>query len=669
MGVSADRATRTARRQAHEWVGTPIDQFVLRSLEDSNLKPAPPADKATLIRRLYHDLVGMPPSPADVEDFVHDDDPLAWETQVDRLLADSRYGEHWARFWLDVVRYSESDGWKQDAWRPNIWRYRDYVVQALNDDKPWADFVREQIAGDVIASDRTGEDRVEALAAVGYLRLGIFEYNQRNAQAHWNDIQNDVTDVTSDVFLGMSLACCRCHDHKYDALPQSDYFRLKAFFEPVVWQDDIPAATAEQITAYRTQLAKWEEATQSIRQEIDALTQPYIDRKRKATVEKFPLDIQACFHKAPHARNSWEQQMAYLVDRQFYEEGGGPLALMNKADKQAHEALQKRLAEFESIRPEPLSNLMTVSSFAGPTAPTTIPGSGEEIAVSPGVPGVLEDATSPSSQWTPTAGRERPRHRIELADWITSLDNPLTTRVIVNRIWQQHFGRGIVDTPNDFGRLGSQPSHPELLDWLAASFIENGGSFKQLHRKILLSAVWKQSADHPDAEHCEAIDPAERLLWRAPVRRLTAEQIRDSMLFVSGELNDDVGGPSVDFDVPRRSIYVKQFRNATESFLRLFDSANGMRSVAVRDTTTTPVQSLLLLNGTWSLERAKTLASRLQSAAPVPPDQLAREAIHRVYGRAATPGEHGAAVSYLLAGDSPDGAGVRNVSLICAMCC
>ncbi len=602
-----------------------IDQFVFHRLAQQNLSPAPSADKPTRLRRLYYDLIGLPPTPGEMDAFLQDEAPDAWERQIDVLLEDPRYGEHWATLWLDLVRYSESDGWNQDAYRPHIWRYRDYVVKAFNEDKPYTDFVREQLAGDEMPGGHP-----DHLEAAGFLRLGIFEYNQRDARGHWNDIMNEMTDTVGDVFLGLSMACARCHDHKFDDISQRDYFRLRAFFEPIIWRDDLKAATLAEKAAYADQLAVWNEATEEIRGEIDALVKPYHDRKWKTTVEKFPLDIQACFLKPEHERNSWEHQMAYLVSRQFLEEGGGPLKNISQEDQVQHEALKKKLAAFDHLKPKALPPVMTVKTFAGPSTPTTIPGDKGKTAVSPGFLTALSPHAEPATDAT--------QLRTTLAAWITDPDNPLTTRVIVNRIWQRHFGRGLVSTPNNFGHKGSRPSHPELLDWLTERFIEDGWRFKQLHRLILTSATWQQASDHPESSNYKKHDPENTLLWSAPVRRLRAESIRDSMLHLSGELQSKLGGPSVDAEVPRRSLYVKRFRNDNETFLHAFDMTSGLKSMAQRNSTTTPTQSLTMFNSRYTLERAEVWADRLCAQHAATPSLL-HQAMRSAWGRPPSPAE------------------------------
>ena len=615
-----------------------IDRFVHHRLRAAGLRPAPPADRETLLRRVYFNLIGVPPTPEEIQAFVDDEASNAWESVIDRLLADPRYGEHWARFWLDLVRYSESDGWNQDAYRPYVWRYRDYVVQSFNDDKPYAEFVREQLAGDELDSDNPRH-----LTAAGFLRLGIYEYNQRDARGHWNDVLNEMTDVAGDVFLGMSVGCARCHDHKFDPIPQVDYFKLRAFFEGVVWRDDLVAATTAEQKAHAAKMERWSRETREIRDRIQTLLKPYNDRKWKSTVDKFPLDIQACFTKPVEMRNSWEHQMAYLVSRQFLEEGGGPLKSLSKKDKEQHEALKKELGAFDALKPKPLPPMMTATDFSGPIAPTSPPGK------SPTEPGFLT-ALPPLSLPSPEVRANTSGRRARLAAWIGHSENPLTTRVIVNRIWKQHFGRGLVATPSNFGRTGQRPSHPELLDWLTVKFLEDGWRLKPLHKRILMSSTWRQSSVHPDAARHESRDPSESLLWRAPVRRLNAEQIRDAMLAVSGELTPELGGPSVDEKAPRRALYVKRFRNRTETFLHCFDATAGLKSVASRNTTTTPTQALLLFNGNYAIERARQLASRLNGDCATLAARV-RRAFLLTWGRQPSTAELESARNFLADGD------------------
>lgn len=642
------------------WRDNPVDQFVYAKMSAAGITPAPQADDRVLLRRLYLDVTGLPPSPEQIDAYVEDLSPGRWPALVDSLLDSPAYGEHWARHWLDLVRYSESDGWNQDAYRPHIWRYRDWVVDALNGDMPYPEFVRKQIAGDEMPSTESGDDTnadPQGLAAAGYLRLGIYEYNQRDARGLWNDVMNEITDVTGDAFLGISMGCARCHDHKFDPIPQQDYFALRSFFEGISWRDDLVAATESQELDYKAKNAKWLAATEAIRSEIAKVEKQYVDRKWVSTVDKFPLDIQACFHMPVADRTSWQNQMAYLVSRQYLEEGGGPFKSLAKADAATRDKLLAELAQFDAIKPKPLPPLMTVTDFDGMISPTFIPEEASRTAIAPGHLTVMQhleelrsDAAADSWQIRKgTSGR-----RTALARWIGSKHNPLTTRLVVNRIWQQHFGRGLVSTSSDFGTQGTMPSHPQLLDWLTASFVDGGWKTKDLHRLILNSAAWKQATDHPNATEYTLLDPSENLLWRWRVRRLSAEQIRDAMLLASQELKQTVGGPSVEELQPRRSLYLKSYRNKSDTFLHGFDVANGLRSVAVRDTTTTPTQSLLLINGSYALGRARALASWLEKQHALDTRKIVRDAYLRCWSRFPSSEEEARAIEFLGVGSGED---------------
>lgn len=635
------------RVDADSWSRNEIDRFIFQRQHDMGIIPAPRAGKSILVRRLYFDLVGMPPTPEQIDAFVNDPSPDAWEHLVDRLLDDPRYGEHWARFWLDLVRYAESDGWKQDAYRPHIWRYRDYVVNSLNQDKPYTDFVREQLAGDEIPGDDPAN-----ITATGFLRLGIFEYNQRDAKPHWNDIINEITDVTGTVFFGLSMSCSRCHDHKFDPIPQTDYYSLRAFFEPMLWKDNVVAATQAQKAESQAQLAAWEAASADVRKQIDALCKPYFDTKWETTVDKFPLEIQACFRKPEHERTSWEQQMYYLVARQFWEEGDGPYSGFSKEDKEKLNALKAQLAQFDDIKPKALPEVMAVADYSGRISPTSLPNDPDKRPIAPRFLAVF---VSDRDQCDPPAVPNSTGRRSALAAWITRPDNPLTTRVIVNRIWQQHFGEGIVRSANDFGRLGDPPTDPELLDWLTRDFIDHGWQFKRLHKLILMSQTWQQSADNPHAASNLARDPDETAHWRWKVRRLTAEQIRDAMLLASGELDGRVGGPSVDAKTPRRALYVKSFRNAPEELLHTFDGADGLTCVAQRTNTTTPTQALLMINGDYVLGRATKLAERVRDAKFETRDDALDYVFRLAWGRAPSNAERGQAIRFVGPATDPEG--------------
>ncbi|HND52744.1 MAG TPA: PSD1 and planctomycete cytochrome C domain-containing protein, partial [Pirellulaceae bacterium] len=506
----------------------PIDRFVAAKLAAEQLAPAPEASRREQLRRLTFDLLGLPPTAEQIDDFLSDEGPDAYERLVDRLLASPRHGERWAQHWLDLVRYAESDGFKQDDFRPTAWRYRDYVVRSFNADKPYDRFAKEQLAGDELAPGDA-----EALVATGYLRHWIYEYNQRDVRSQWHNILNDITDVTADVFLGVGIQCARCHDHKYDPVLQRDYYRLQAFFTPLMPRDDLPIASAEAIAEYHERLRDWESKTAEIRAEIAALEGPIRERTTQAAIDKFPKDIRPMLRKGKDGREPFEHQLAELAQRQVVMEHNNLKMDTKLKDepKDRWKELQKRLAEYEQDKPAPLPTIQAATDVGAVAPPTYIQGTRGGAPIAPGFLSVL-DPTDVTVQ--PAAGGASTGRRLALARWITSPTNPLTPRVMANRLWQFHFGRGLARSASDFGKLGEAPSHPELLDWLSATLVERNWSLKSLHRELVTSATYRQSATSPLAEQGKLKDPDNRWLWRASVRRLDAEQVRDSLLAATG---------------------------------------------------------------------------------------------------------------------------------------
>ncbi|HJN10767.1 MAG TPA: PSD1 and planctomycete cytochrome C domain-containing protein [Pirellulaceae bacterium] len=608
------------------WCRNDVDRFIYRRLSETDLSPAPPADRATLIRRLYFDLVGIPPSPQEVDAFVEDTSPEAYALLVDRLLDSPHYGERWGRHWLDLVRYAESDGYRADGYRANAWHYRDYVIRCFNDDKPYDQFLREQLAGDELAPDDP-----DVVVATAFLRHGVYEHNQRDARMHWSLIMDEMTDVTGEVILGMSVGCARCHDHKFDPILQEDYFRLQAFFAPVSWHSDVPMATPGQRVSHNQQLVRWEEMTSNIRDRIDQIERPHIAAETTAMVKMFPDDIQVAYRKRPEERTSFEQQMAYLVHRQVLDNRPKYEKRIKDEQRKEWEALHKDLTEFDKHKPKSLPALMTVRDIARPVSPTIIPGDLERRSIEPGFLTVL-DGTPATIDPVETAPASTGR-RAALARWYTRPEHPLTGRVITNRIWQWHFGSGIVATPSEFGQMGEQPTHPELLDYLTRRLIDSGWKLKDLHRLIVTSATYQQAADHPNAARQESIDPENKLRWRSSTRRLDSDQIRDAMLAATGELDRKVGGPSVKDDKPRRSVYLKVMRNTPDPVLAVFDVADSFLSTAQRDVTTTPSQALLMINGTYVLKRAEALAGTILQSGETDVNAIVKRAYRLVLGR------------------------------------
>ncbi len=636
------------------WARNGIDRFLAAKLEAEGLKNAPEADRVTLIRRATFDLHGLPPSPAEVDAFAKDASPDAWEKLLDRLLASPRYGERWARRWLDLVRYAESDGYKQDGYRPHAWPYRDYVIRSFNEDKPYDRFVQEQLAGDELA----GSDP-EVFVATAFFRHGIYEYNQRNAPGQWRDILNDVTDVTGDVFLGLGMGCARCHDHKFDPILQADYYRLQSFFAGVLWRYDKVLATTAQVAEAKEKARAWEEKTAAIRAEIDKIEKPFLANGGRAVLSKFLPELQAMYQKSPEERTPYERQIADLIGRQMREEQSNIDGRIKGAERERWSALKRQLAEFDSLKPPDLTPALTVTDVAAQAPATVIPGT--DRAIEPGFLAVL-GLPAPAIQPTGTSSGRR----TALARWLTDPSNPLAARVMANRIWQSHFGRGLVTTTSDYGRLGEKPSHPELLDWLAARFVESGWSMKSLHRLIMGSAAYRQASVHPDAAAGRMKDPENRWLWRMNPRRLESEEVRDAMLAASGELDFEMGGPSVDWNQPRRTVYTKVLRNTKDPLLEAFDAPESFSSVPDRNATTTATQALLMINGRWPLERAQGLAKRLRALKTATDAELVDEAWRIATGRRPSAAERERALAFL-AKTAPGSGGAADLPLVQAM--
>ncbi len=588
-----------------EWVRNDVDRFIAEKHAEQKLNPAPEADRQELVRRLYFDLHGLPPTKDQMDAFVNDKDTRAYEKLIDELLASPRYGERWAQHWLDLVRYAESDGYNQDAYRPHAWPYRDYVIKSFNVDKPYDQFVREQLAGDEIAPDDPN-----VLIATAFMRHPVYEYNLRDIRGQWDLIVTDMTDTAGELFLGLSMGCARCHNHKFDPILQKDYYRLRAFFTPVHWRDDLKLTTSAEKKAFDEQEAKWLAATAEVRAKMDALTRPEIDSRVKTWLVSFPEDLQAMTLKPANQRDSLEKQLAGLCERQLDFARGSFDSMKDIKDEKAkaeYRALREELNKFDHLKPKPLPEAFVVTD-AGPKAPANkLQTRKGDLEIEPGFPAIVDSARPKITPTQTSTGR-----RTALAEWITRADNPLSTRVIVNRVWQYHFGRGIVGSASEFGTLGELPTHPALLDYLTAKFVTGGWHFKALHREIMLSATYRQTARREPDETVAKIDPANRYLWRFHPRRLDAEQVRDAMLAVSGELDLTAGGPASDANGTRRSIYTRKKRNSPNDLLLALDMPAGFTSIAERQSTTTPTQALQLLNGDWLRARARHLASRIK---------------------------------------------------------
>lgn len=622
-------------------IRNPIDNFVAAKLKENKLTTAPPAERRDLIRRVYFDMLGVPPTPEEVSAFVSDSSPTAYEELVDQVLADPRYGQRWATHWLDIVRYADSDGYRQDAYRPLAYRYRDYVIRSLNEDKSYKQFMSEQLAGDEIAPEDP-----DAMVATYFLRAGVYEYNSRDAEGQQVLIVDELTDTVGDVFLGMGIACAHCHNHKFDPILRDDYYRLQAFFKPMVWKDDHPLANRKELEQYQKDLAKWEAKHQELLDKIAAIEKKPRESARRKAVEMFPEEVQEMYWKPAEERTTYENQIFYLVEEQVEFEYDRLQNRIPKDKKQDWEDLKKKLQDVLSSKPKRPPVASVAVDADGTIPPTTIPDDRSQRAIDPGFLTILEPGPAEVDA-SLSANPQSSGRRATLAKWLCRDDNPLSPRVIVNRVWQYHFGVGLSSNSSDFGRLGEAPSHPQLLDWLTSEFIDNGWRLKPLHRQILLSGTYRQSSLIDVPETAKLIDPKNRLLWRFPAHRLEAEQIRDAMLAVSGELNEKEGGPASSSNSAVRSVFTKKMRNSPDALLESFDSPSGFASVASRNATTTATQSLLMFNGDWTLKRSEAMAKRLHRAYGTDYETIVRESFRECFGRPPEPAELEAAIRFI----------------------
>ncbi len=648
----------------------PIDAFVLAHLDAAGIPANPRADRRELARRAFFDLIGLPPSPEELAAFEADARPDAFARLVDELLARPEYGQRWGRHWLDVVRYAETVGYERDEFKPYAWRYRDYVVDAFNSDKPYDRFLLEQLAGDELepATD-------EALVATGFYRLGTWDSEPDDKQQALFDELDDVVRTISEGVLGVTVGCARCHDHKFDPFPQEDYYSMLAFVSGVrpyaLTKFSLESATMRPLGLDDASLKRWhlgrERRGALLEYEEGQLLALGERLVMAGLVEQAPRETRQAWFTPEERRNPRQQALVQSLGKPNRPAIVGALP---DDDRRRMYELRGELESLDSDFKGELEWALAVREYRE-TPPTHVLVRGRASApgaqVEPRYPGVLCETDARAVPRVPEVPRSSGR-RLALADWILAEDNPLTARVMVNRIWQHHFGRGLVTTPNDFGRMGEEPSHPELLDWLASEFVRGGWSIKAMHRLILGSDAYQRSSRRPAA--AEALDPDNLLLWRQELRRLDAEALRDSLLAVSGELDPRLGGESFfprvnravlagaskpgdgwylsDADERRRrSLYGFVKRNMLAPMWETFDYTNTSLPVGKRTVTTIAPQALLLLNSEFVNERAAALARRVDSEAG--PDGRAR--VGRLFrlalGRDPTPDEAGWAQDYL----------------------
>ncbi len=621
-----------------EWARNEIDSFVLAKLEAKGIAPAPEADRRTLARRLYYDLIGLPPTPAEVDAFARDESPDAYERLVDTLLASPHHGEKWARHWLDVVRYGETNSFERDGAKPNVWKYRDYVIRSLNEDKPYDQFVREQIAGDEL--ETVSHD---SIIATGYYRLGIWDDEPADPEQAVADEIDNVVSTTGQAFLGLTVGCARCHDHKIDPIPEKDYYGMVAFFGDVTPY----GARSDQSTN-----SQWDLSGKDVKQQRRRLS-----RKRRALTKERTTLEQAAIARMPgeeQRRTETEERevvlAAKLADHQ------------TEAERELYEDLKRQLVgvEGELAALPPPNQALALATCDPHPAPTHVHLRGNPHVlgdeVGPRFPELFEDE-QPTITPVPEGARSAGRRRV-LANWIASPDNRLTGRVIANRVWQHHFGRGIVRSASNFGQLGTPPTHPELLDWLAGWLVEHEWRLKPLHKLIVMSSAYRMSSA-PNADAL-TVDPANDLFRRFDLRRLTAEEVRDSALAVSGQLLRNVYGPSVfpklsqevlaTQSVPgagwdtsdeaakaakRRSVYIHIKRSLIPPELAAFDFPETDTSCEARYVTTQPAQALNLLHSGFMQQQAGLFAQRVRREASSDTRGQVMHAIELALGRPA----------------------------------
>ena len=648
----------------------PVDRFLDAVRREAGVKAGPRADPLIRLRRAYLDLTGLPPTPGQVDEFLADTERGAWERQVERLLDSPHYGERWGRHWMDVARYADSTGFEQDYRRENAWRYRDYVINAFNQDKPYNQFLREQIAGDEL-DHVTDETRI----ATGFLRAGPrVNFREKDNPERRHDYLDDVLATLGRGVLGMTVHCARCHDHKFDPILQKDYYSMQASIFGYV-EIDYPLLDRAGVAEYREKNAAIDAHQQPLRDEIAEIEAPHSERLRLELIrERFPENVQQAALKPEEERTPGEQLLAAQVlsinppRRQVVE-------ALSEAEGDRWSKLTAAVEALEALRPAepPMAEIVTDGDYRfAPDGPGDNVIGCPECRILPDEPGsylheeggpayeappnyflIRGDPHSPGSPMSPgfltaatygappTAlprpdGRTSGR-RLALAEWIASRDNPLTARVMVNRVWHHHFGRGIVRTLDNLGRMGDEPTHPALLDWLAVEFMDRGWSVKEMHRLLMTSEAYQMASAHEDAGN-RAADPDNRLLWQYRPQRLEAEALRDAIMTVSGGIDLTVGGPPVFPHVPRelllaarngywenqgdgpevwrRSVYVYRRRSLGFPFFDTFDLPDQNQTAAARNVSTVATQALTLMNNEFVLNQARLFADRLERAAP-----------------------------------------------------
>ena len=624
------------------WCSNPIDRFILSKLDTRGVQPAGPADRRTLIRRVYYDTLGLPPSMEEVKAFESDVAFDAYERLVDRLLADPRMGERWGRHWLDVVRFAETNSFERDGLKPNAWKYRDWVIRSINDDKPYDKFVTEQIAGDEL-----DEVTVDSLTATGFYRLGIWDDEPADRlQARFDEF-DDLVTVAGQGFLGLTLNCARCHDHKIDPIPQKDYYAMVAFFRDVTsYGEDNQIDVSDKAVR---------EERDRLKAELASVNEEMREIEQSAIVKMSAEDQRAT--EGPERNRILQEKLSSFLDEEVF---ASYQKLTSERDKsnQSLGSLPSQefvlgLAKCESSPPATFVLVRGSPQAEGDEVPPSFVAMTQEgTTIRTEAQSVRRDSAHRLHSDAPVVGRRR-----ALAEWITADDNWFTARTMANRIWQHHFGRGIFRSANNLGQLGDIPTHPELLDWLANQFVDNDWSMKSMHRLVLLSSAYQMSSQASDEAIAE--DPANDLFTRFSMRRLSAEELRDTVLATSGDLHFERGGPSFfpkvadevkatqsqpgsgwgdssESDRARRSAYIHIKRSLIPPELSVFDYPETDTTCEARFLTTQAGQALGLLNGLFVQEQATRFADRVRLQASADIEDRIHVAVQLAYSRSTT---------------------------------
>jgi len=646
---------------------TPIDSFVAEKLLASGLQLSKPTDRVTFIRRVTFDLIGLPPGIEEIREFVEDNSADAYERLVDRLLSSPQYGVRWGRHWLDVVRYADTNSFERDEFKPTMWRYRDYIVDAFNADLPYDTLIREQLAGDeMVAAEPNNPRRAMQITATGFLRLGPWDTTKSKfdtEDAGRDELMVDLTNTTGSAFLGQTLACCRCHDHKTEPILHADHYRIRAFFAGVEFENEWVIDSAAEESRITEHNAAVSVRLQPLDLEVENALKPGRDRLREKTFETFPADIVKLLELPRENRDAATVEMLspYLRKLDFYDED--IVEQLTPSEKITYEKVAHSLQELEKEKLE-LTTVYAARDKESGIAPTYVLEGGSFTDRREEVPPGYFSAFDPNP-----ASITAPKHckssgrRTSLANWIASVDNPWTARVMVNRIWHYHFGRGIVGSPDDLGYSGIRPSHPELLDWLTNEFVESGWSIKAMHRLILLSQTYRQSSQVES--EVKKSDPTNLLLSRQNMRRLDAEALRDSVLSVSGLLQHCNGGAPVWPEVPEsvlraqpgiyensgrlqgyytspeeatnvRSLFLIRKRSVPLPFLQVFNLSDASGTCGRREVTNNAPQALSLLNNPVMILASNAFATRLELNFPADFTAQMEEVFQTCFGRSAS---------------------------------